>query len=119
MTTTVAIPDEPPERWPQEAAHHDRWVADVMLTISDIRRIFRLGKTAAYELTHRPEFPAPIPVSARCYRWWASEVDAYAQALRTRPRNGPRRTAPRPAVPGTPAKRITGTVRTARTSGTS
>lgn len=91
---------------------------DVMLTISDIRRIFRLGKTAAYELTRRPDFPAAIPVSARCYRWWASEVDAYAEALRTRPRPTRRHTAPR-ALPGSAPKRIVGTIRAAGTGGPS
>lgn len=90
---------------------------DVMLTISDIRRIFRLGKTAAYELTRRPDFPAAIPVSARCYRWWASEVEAYAEALRTRPRNRHRRTTPRASLPGAPPSRIIGTIRAGRAGG--
>jgi predicted DNA-binding transcriptional regulator AlpA len=53
-----------------------------LISIGDIRNLFKLGRTAAYELTHRPEFPEPVAVSSRCYRWWASEVDAYADTLR-------------------------------------
>jgi len=34
--------------------------ADTLITIADIRRIFRLGRTAAYELAHRPGFPDPV-----------------------------------------------------------
>ena len=59
--------------------------------------------------------------SPRCYRWWASEVDAFAASLRRkRPDrsvggDGSQRTtkpqAPRPAMP---PRRITGKVRAAR-----
>ena len=96
-----------------------RWTTDRLISIGDIRNLFKLGRTAAYELTHRPEFPEPVPVSSRCYRWWASEVDAYAATLRlkrsqqsagatqwvTKPNASPRATPPR---------RITGKVRAAR-----
>jgi predicted DNA-binding transcriptional regulator AlpA len=69
---------------------------DRLISVGDIRALFRLGRTAAYELTHRAEFPAPVHLSRRCLRWWASEVDAYADALqregtqrRTRPATAP------------------------------
>ena len=86
------------------------------MNISDIRLLFKLGRTAAYELTRRPEFPAPVQLSRRCLRWWASEVDAYADTLQ---REGAQRrtrgTTPRPAhTPGAQPRRITGTVRAAR-----
>jgi len=58
---------------------------DSLITIKEIRNIFGLGRTAAYELTHRPEFPAPVPISRRCYRWWAKEVAAFAAELREQP----------------------------------
>jgi len=87
---------------------------DVMITISDIRRIFRLGRSAAYELTHREDFPVPIPISARCYRWWFSEVEAYAESLRARPPRTRRQAAARSNPNSTP-KRIAGTVRAAKT----
>jgi predicted DNA-binding transcriptional regulator AlpA len=93
-------------------------VDDALIGIADIRKIFGLGRTAAYELTHRPDFPDPVIVSVRCYRWWASEVDAFAAALsrergqRTRPRTAKPR-LPRPSVP---ARHITGKVRAARAS---
>ena len=87
----------------------------------DIRNLFKLGRTAAYELTHRPEFPEPVPVSSRCYRWWASEVDAYAATLRLKrsqqsvePRTQ-RATKPHASHRATPPRRITGKVRAART----
>ena len=67
---------------PPETAGQTRWTTDRLISIGDIRDLFKLGRTAAYELTHRPEFPEPVPVSPRCYRWWASEVDAFAATLR-------------------------------------
>ena len=97
-----------------------RWATDTLISIRDIRDLFGLGRTAAYELTHRPGFPEPIKLSARCYRWWASEVIAFAAdvRLRTAPSNRSRdagRAAHRPASPNAPASlRITGTVRIAR-----
>ena len=99
-----------------ETAARDRRATDRMISIADIRMLFKLGRTAAYELTHRPGFPAPVPVSGRCLRWWASEVDAYADTLQ---REGARRSARRAAkqrMPraATPPRQIAGTVRAAR-----
>jgi predicted DNA-binding transcriptional regulator AlpA len=97
-------------------AAQDRRATDRLITIADIRTLFRLGRTAAYELTRRPGFPAPVPVSRRCLRWWAGEVDAYADTLQ---REGTRHSA-RPTAkqrmphPATPPRQITGTVRAAR-----
>jgi predicted DNA-binding transcriptional regulator AlpA len=88
-----------------------------LIDIADIRRIFRLGRTAAYERTHRPEFPDPVAVSPRCYRWWASEVMAFTATLRRESIRRPgklERTAHQPRGAGPP--RITGTVRAARGS---
>ena len=88
---------------------------DQLISISDIRSLFKLGRTAAYELTHRSEFPAPVQVSRRCLRWWASEVNAYAASLqREGARRRVRRTTTPQANPATPPRRITGTVRPAR-----
>jgi predicted DNA-binding transcriptional regulator AlpA len=64
------------------AADLSRVANDRLLTIADIREIFGLDRTAAYELTHRPDFPGHVRVSRRCYRWWATEVNAFAEALR-------------------------------------
>jgi predicted DNA-binding transcriptional regulator AlpA len=94
--------------------------ADRLIGIREIRVLFGLGRTAAYALTHRPGFPAPVTLSARCYRWWAHEVAAFAADLRKQapPAGQPasRRRATYQAVPGqtTPAPRITGKVRLAR-----
>jgi predicted DNA-binding transcriptional regulator AlpA len=103
-----------------QAEMQTRWATDTMISIRDIRERFRLGRTAAYELTHRPGFPEPIRLSSRCYRWWASEVLAFAADVRLR--NTPSRqsreagrAAYRPASPDDPAPlRITGTMRMAR-----
>jgi predicted DNA-binding transcriptional regulator AlpA len=88
-----------------------------LISIGDIRNLFKLGRTAAYELTHRPEFPAPVPVSSRCYRWWASEVDAFAATLRLNRSQsvGAAQRATKPDAPHreTP-RRITGKIRAAR-----
>ena len=100
-----------------QPAEPPRWIHDSLIGITEIRRIFKLGRTAAYELTHRPGFPDPVPISPRCYRWWASEVSAFTAALRREPaRASAQRTArPRQTDPAAPPRRITGTVRAART----
>ena len=109
---TVAEPEASSGR-ESGAVRRGRPGADRLISVGDIRVLFKLGRTAAYELTHRPGFPAPVQVSRRCLRWRASEVDAYAEALqREGATRGTRRAATRetgsPAVvPG----RITGTVR--------
>ena len=89
---------------------------DRLMSISDIRMLFKLGRTAAYQLTYRPGFPAPVQVSRRCLRWWASEVNAYADALQ---REGAQRTTRKTTTRqanhfAAPPRRITGTVRAAR-----
>lgn len=99
-----------------EADRQGRRDTDRLISINDIRSLFRLGRTAAYELTHRQGFPPPVQVSRRCLRWWASEVNAYADTLQ---REGTRRRARRMTTqladsPATLPRRITGTVRAAR-----
>jgi predicted DNA-binding transcriptional regulator AlpA len=94
-------------------------MSDRLISVADIRVLFGLGRTAAYELTYRPGFPEPVVISSRCHRWWASEVMAFANAIRRespRPRrhgnaNHPRRgqIANQSATPC----RITGRVRVA------
>ena len=116
----MSWPPDPPIPGP-ETAGQVQWTTDRLISIGDIRKLFQLGRTAAYELTHRPEFPAPVPISSRCYRWWASEVDAFAANLRRkRPDesvggdSSQRTTNPRTPHPATPPRRITGKVRAAR-----
>src|ERR1700722_12713901 len=89
---------------------------DTLLDIGDIRQFFKLGRTAAYELTHRPDFPDPVLISPRCYRWWASEVSAFATALRRDGHHARRQRLPRSRAcqQATMPRRITGTVRAAR-----
>lgn len=98
------------------AAEPPQLVQDSMLDIADIRRIFKLGRTAAYELTHRPEFPDPIAISPRCYRWLPSEVAAFAATLRQRPTRASTRRTRKACIPDSAIapRRIIGTVRPAR-----
>ena len=96
--------------------------ADTLISIREIRQLFALGRTAAYELTHRPDFPAPVRISSRCYRWWAGEVTAFAVSLReqanaSRQDSGRRRARQAPSDQDAPTQRITGKVRVARTRG--
>ena len=94
------------------------WMADKLVSVRDIRVLFALGRTAAYELTRRPDFPEPVVVSPRCYRWWASEVTAFAARLRNeRPSSGRAtdRRREQAVHPSAPPLRINGTVRAART----
>lgn len=93
-------------------------MTDKLISIWDIRKLFELGRTAAYELTHRPGFPEPVVISPRCYRWWASEVTAFAASIRsegTKPERPVTRARER-RVPGlsTPPRRINGKLRVAR-----
>ena len=90
--------------------------SDNLISIADIRTLFKLGRTAAYELTHRPEFPDHIEISPHCYRWWASEVDEFAAALRRERAQGRTRRATKSRLPdpAIPPRRITGKVRAAR-----
>jgi predicted DNA-binding transcriptional regulator AlpA len=96
------------------------WADDRLLCITDIRSFFKLGRTAAYDLTHRSDFPAPVVVSPRCYRWWASEVTAFATSRRrdtVEPRrynNASRRRNTQVTPLNAPACCITGRVRVAR-----
>ena len=99
-----------------------RWTGDRLISIGDIRSLFKLGRTAAYELTHRPDFPEPVPISPRCYRWWASEVEAFAAALRRQRSEQPlrgsdtrRATKPHESHPAPAPRRITGKIRPVRT----
>ena len=62
--------------------------AGTLISIREIRALFGLGRTAAYELTHRPGFPAPVRISPRCYRWWAADVAAFTADLRRQARSG-------------------------------
>ncbi len=110
-------PHELASSGPQSTAE-PKWVHDSLIDITEIRRIFRLGRTAAYELTHRPGFPDPVPISPRCYRWWASEVAGFAAALRREPAPANTQPAKKPPLPEpdpvAPQPRITGKVRAAR-----
>jgi predicted DNA-binding transcriptional regulator AlpA len=88
---------------------------DRLISIADIRHLFKLGRTAAYELTHRPGFPDRVEISPRCYRWWASEVDSFADTLRRAHRQPSRLRLHEPRRPElAPPLKITGTVRTIR-----
>jgi predicted DNA-binding transcriptional regulator AlpA len=116
VETMTPLPD-PAESsvYESEVVRQGRPDTDHLISINDIRALFKLGRTAAYELTHRPGFPAPVQVSRRCLRWWASEVRAYAETLqREGIRSRARRTTTHQvnrsaALP----RRITGTVRVA------
>ncbi len=101
---------------PDLEAALDGRLLDRLIGIPDIRVLFQLGRTAAYELTHRPDFPAPVRVSRRCLRWWASEVNAYADALQREgaQRRTRRATAPQATELAAAPRRITGTIRAAR-----
>jgi len=93
-----------------------RSASDELISIADIRGLFKLGRTAAYELTHRPGFPGHVEISPRCFRWWASEVYEFAATLRRERAQGSTRrtTKSRLPDPAIPPRRITGKVRAAR-----
>jgi predicted DNA-binding transcriptional regulator AlpA len=53
-----------------------------LMSRQQVGDLFGLRKSAAYDLTQRPDFPPPVVVSSRCLRWPAEEVAAYAENLR-------------------------------------
>ena len=114
----MSCPQETASSGADSAAEPPRWTHDSLIGITEIRRIFRLGRTAAYELTHQPGFPDPVPISPRCYRWRASEVAGFAAALRREPVRANAQPARKPPLPEpdpvAPQPRITGKVRAAR-----
>ena len=57
----MSCPQEMASSGAGSAAEPPRWAHDSLIGITEIRRIFRLGRTAAYELTHRPGFPRSRP----------------------------------------------------------
>lgn len=112
----MSCPQDMASSGADSASQPPRWARDSLIGIAEIRTIFRLGRTAAYELTHRPGFPDPVPISPRCYRWWASEVAGFAAALRREPVRAnaqPTRKLPLPDS-AAPQPRITGKIRAAR-----
>lgn len=52
-----------------------------LLDIHDLQALFKLRRGATYRLTHEPDFPAPVKLSATCYRW---EEEAIAKFLASR-----------------------------------
>jgi predicted DNA-binding transcriptional regulator AlpA len=118
-------PDAP--RDPQPA--HEPMAADLadsvmdrLISIREVALWFGLGRTAAYELTHRDDFPVPVVISPRCYRWPAREVAVFAAGLRRQQPAGRRTSGARlrarseARAIGT-GRRITGSVRAARGQG--
>ena len=77
MTSPEHLPACPPE-----TARPPSSASGKLISIDYIRDLFKLGRTAAYELAHRPGFPDPVKISPHCYRWWASEWDEFAATLR-------------------------------------
>jgi hypothetical protein len=105
--------DSPRTHGPGEAQTEGqtRWATDTLISIRDIRELFGLGRTAVYN-SPIVLIPGTHQALVRCYRWWASEVIAFAAdvRLRTTIKSKPRRWrgAHRPS-PNDPAPlRITG-----------
>lgn len=109
LTTSAASEELPPPTVSITAGSR-------LISIREIRAMFGLGRTAAYELTHRPGFPAPVRISARCYRWSADEVAAFAASLRQQARPATHQRSRHLAANAQrlPAPHITGKVRMAR-----
>jgi hypothetical protein len=84
MTSPEDLPARPPETAgpPSSASGKRQAASGKRISIDYIRDLFKLGRTAAGELTHRPGFPDSVKISPHCYRWWASEWDEFAATLR-------------------------------------
>jgi predicted DNA-binding transcriptional regulator AlpA len=101
--------------WREGQAGPPGWSPDAVGLMSrrEIGEFFRLGKSAAYDLTRRADFPPPVVVSARCLRWPQRDITEFAEGLRgsTARRRGHPRTARGPAGVSAGPRRITGRVR--------
>lgn len=53
-----------------------------MLTIRHLQDLFQVGRTTAYAITARDDFPTAVALSEGCLRWWAPEVLEFAEAQR-------------------------------------
>jgi predicted DNA-binding transcriptional regulator AlpA len=95
-TGRLAVPSGAGE---PEPAATSRLQAGSLISIREIRALYGLGRTAAYNLTHRPGFPAPVRISPRCYRWWAADVAAFTADLRRQGRSGNPGISAEPARP--------------------
>jgi predicted DNA-binding transcriptional regulator AlpA len=59
-----------------------------LLTIDDLRRLFRCGRTTAYARVHESGFPAPLVLSGSAHRWWQHEVLAWLEGHRVQRSTG-------------------------------
>lgn len=112
---TARLADAPGADEPESPAIAPLQVGS-LISVREIRALFGLGRTAAYELTHRPGFPAPVRISPRCYRWRAAEVAAFTANLGRQAEPASRRRPGRgaPLARDMPTLHITGKVRMAR-----
>ena len=62
-----------------------------LITMSEIRAMLKIGRTAGYELINRSDFPAPISISSKCLRWVGSEVESWINSQKGSPRRPVRR----------------------------
>jgi len=59
-----------------------------LLTIDDLRRLFRCGRTTAYARVREPGFPSPLVLSGSAHRWWQHEVLAWLEGHRVQRAHG-------------------------------
>lgn len=90
-----------------------------LISRQQVGDLFGLRRSAAYDLTQRPDFPPPVVVSPKCLRWPVEEVVAFAEKLRHRDAGKEARQARTGRANGNAARpvqggRITGRVRPAR-----
>jgi predicted DNA-binding transcriptional regulator AlpA len=51
-----------------------------LLDINDLRSLLKLGRTAAYQISKDPSFPAAIHLNVRTKRWEVAEVEMWLQS---------------------------------------
>lgn len=61
---------------------------DVLLTLKEVLRILKIGRTKWYAGIKRGEFPRPVKLG-RCSRWWRSQVMALIPPPESSPGTGP------------------------------
>jgi predicted DNA-binding transcriptional regulator AlpA len=59
-----------------------------LVDLTEIMLLTGLGRTAAYTLTRRPDFPTPYVLSSKTVRWEIAEVSAWLDSCKGR--NNPR-----------------------------
>lgn len=78
-----------------------------LLTPADLQRRWQVGRTKAWEVTRRADFPVPVVLGGSCVRWRLGDVAAWeASHTGPPPERAPRRRPGPKRRDSTPAQQV-------------